>query len=201
MTIKTFEIETVLMIESYEHPLTQMKGGDLAAFRLIFEQNKRLVGGFIFGMTGDVELTEELTQETFVRAFENIGYLQDETKLSTWLCGIAKNIVFNLFRSRESAKQKIKTIKQNSANYSPPMISPETEILNNELNQKIHQALQKLNENRRTVFTLKVIQQLSYAEIAEITGFSIPKLKTDLHRAKAEMREMIRPYLEDNYEL
>jgi RNA polymerase sigma-70 factor, ECF subfamily len=46
-----------------------------------------------------------------------------------------------------------------------------------------------------------MMQQLSYEEIAEITGFSIPKLKTDLHRAKAEMRRLIRPYLETTDEL
>jgi RNA polymerase sigma-70 factor (ECF subfamily) len=46
------------------------------------------------------------------------------------------------------------------------------------------------------VFTLKIFQQKSYEEIAQITGFSIPKLKTDLHRARAEMRRRIGPYLE-----
>ncbi len=59
----------------------------------------------------------------------------------------------------------------------------------------IQRALQKLDEDKRTVFTLKVLQQRSYEEIAEITGFSVGKLKTDLHRARAEMRKRIGPYL------
>jgi len=52
-----------------------------------------------------------------------------------------------------------------------------------------------LDSDKRMVFILKALQERSYDEIAEITGFSIPKLKTDLHRAKAQMRRLIRPYL------
>jgi len=69
------------------------------------------------------------------------------------------------------------------------------------LNGVIQNALGALDEDKRMVFTLKVFQQRSYEEIAEITGFSIPKLKTDLHRARAEMRRRIRPYLGVGYEV
>jgi RNA polymerase sigma-70 factor (ECF subfamily) len=57
-------------------------------------------------------------------------------------------------------------------------------------------ALGLLDEDKRLVFTLKVFQQRSYQEIAEITGYSLAKVKTDLHRARGEMRRRIRPYLE-----
>ena len=56
-------------------------------------------------------------------------------------------------------------------------------------------ALAGLEEDKRLVFTLKVFQQRSYEEIVEITGFSLPKVKTDLHRARTELRRRIRPYL------
>ena len=60
----------------------------------------------------------------------------------------------------------------------------------------IRDALSRLDEDKRMVFALKIFQQQSYEEIAAITGFSIAKLKTDLHRARAEMRRLIRPYME-----
>jgi RNA polymerase sigma-70 factor (ECF subfamily) len=63
------------------------------------------------------------------------------------------------------------------------------------LNGVVRRALGALDEDKRTVFALKVFQQRSYEEIVEITGFSLPKVKTDLHRARAEMRKRIRPYL------
>ena len=73
--------------------------------------------------------------------------------------------------------------------------TPAGQLLDKELNGVITSALSRLDEDKRLVFTLKVLQQRSYEEIAEITGFSVGKLKTDLHRARAEMRKRIGPYL------
>ncbi|HYY98936.1 MAG TPA: sigma-70 family RNA polymerase sigma factor, partial [Pyrinomonadaceae bacterium] len=73
--------------------------------------------------------------------------------------------------------------------------SPAGQLLDKELNGVISAALARLDEDKRLVFTLKVFQQRSYEEIAEITGFSVGKLKTDLHRARAEMRRRVGPYL------
>jgi RNA polymerase sigma-70 factor (ECF subfamily) len=80
-------------------------------------------------------------------------------------------------------------------------VTPDDQLLNKELNGVIREALGALDEDKRLVFTLKIFQQRSYEEIAEITGSSIPKLKTDLHRARAEMRRRIRPYLGVGYEV
>jgi RNA polymerase sigma-70 factor (ECF subfamily) len=79
--------------------------------------------------------------------------------------------------------------------------APDDYLLNKELRSVIHNALARLDSDKRMVFVLKLLQQRSYEEIAEITGFSIPKLKTDLYRAKAEMRSLIRPYLEVRNEM
>src|ERR1041384_5719253 len=80
-------------------------------------------------------------------------------------------------------------------------LPPDRELLDKELNGVIRDALGALDEDKRLVFTLKIFQQRSYEEISEITGSSIPKLKTDLHRARAEMRRRIQPYLGATYEV
>jgi RNA polymerase sigma-70 factor (ECF subfamily) len=72
---------------------------------------------------------------------------------------------------------------------------PSHNLLNKELNEVVQRSLATLDEDKRLVFTLKVFHQCSYEEIAEITGFSIPKLKTDLHRARAEMRQRVGQYV------
>jgi RNA polymerase sigma-70 factor (ECF subfamily) len=77
-------------------------------------------------------------------------------------------------------------------------LTPDKQFLSKELNQLIQSSLEKLDADKRLIFTLKELQHLSYNEISEITGYSIPKLKTDLHRAKTEMRNALRPYLEVN---
>src|SRR5438876_1429723 len=74
--------------------------GDQEAFRLIFERYSRPVISFIYDLVGNRELAEELTQETFVRCFRNLRTLRTETKLSTWLFGIAKNVARESLRAR-----------------------------------------------------------------------------------------------------
>src|SRR5207244_11201926 len=66
--------------------------GDQEAFRLIFERYSRPLISFVYDQVGNRELAEELTQETFVRAYRSLRTLREETKLSTWLFGLAQNV-------------------------------------------------------------------------------------------------------------
>jgi RNA polymerase sigma-70 factor, ECF subfamily len=169
---------------------------DENAFQLIFEQHHRFVFRFLYGMVGERRLAEELTQETFMQAYKNIGTVREEARLLSWLCGIARHVALHSLRSRPGKNQWIGIDDQEVAELKDAQLTPEMRMLNTELKTVIHEALAALDDDKRVVFILKVLQQMSYEEIAEATGFSIPKLKTDLHRAKAQMRRLIRPYLE-----
>ena len=175
--------------------------GDHEAFHLIFERYARSVLSFLYDLVGQRELAEDLAQETFVRAYRGLHTLRDEGKLSTWLFGIARNVARESFRSRPREDKKVQLDDAQVLDLSDGQLLPDGQLLNRELNGVIYGALERLDEDKRVVFTLKIFHQQSYEEIAEITGFSIPKLKTDLHRAKAEMRRRIRPYLELNHDL
>lgn len=181
--------------------VAQAQRGDKEAFGLIFEQNHRFIYKFIYAMLGDHGVAEELTQETFLGAYKNLNSLREEAALKTWLCSIAKNTVYKSFRSRrkegKQSEEEVETL--NLVDYKNP--KPDERFLNKELNGLIGEALAKLDEDKRIVFILKEIQQLSYNEISEITGDTIPKLKTDLFRAKIKMRTMLQPYLEVKNEL
>src|SRR6267378_3941208 len=80
--------------------IAQACQGDEEAFRLIFERYSRPVISFLYDLVSDRGLAEELTQETFVRAFRSLHALREETKLSTWLFGIAKNVAREALRAR-----------------------------------------------------------------------------------------------------
>lgn len=183
------------LMNSSDDLIARARRGDDEAFRLIFERYARPIISFIYDLVSERELAEELTQETFVRAYRNLRALRDETKLSTWLFGIAKNVARESLRSRRRENHRLGIDDPNVLELSDETPSPVGQLLDKELNHVVHDALRALDEDKRLVFTLKVFQQRSYEEIAEITGFSIPKLKTDLHRARTEMRRRIRPYL------
>jgi RNA polymerase sigma-70 factor, ECF subfamily len=181
--------------------VTRVCQGDADAFRLIFERYSRPVMSFIFDMVNDRALAEELTQETFVRAFRAIHTMRRETKLSTWLFGIARNVARESLRARARANNHVDLTDKSVMDLSDQQPVPVDGLLNKELNELIRRSLAALDEDKRLVFTLKVLHQCSYEEIATITGFSLAKLKTDLHRARAEMRKRISPYAGVGYEV
>ena len=175
--------------------------GDQEAFRLIFDRYSRPVIGFIYDMVSDRELAEELTQEAFVRAFRAMHKMKPETKLSTWLFGIARNVARESLRARTRANMQVTLEHESVMDVSDQKPVPVDRLLSKELNELIRRAVEALDDDKRLVFTLKVFHQCSYEEIAEITGFSLAKLKTDLHRARAEMRRRIQPYAGVGYEV
>jgi len=181
--------------------VTRVCQGDSEAFRLIFERYSRPVISFIFDMVNDRGLAEELTQETFVRAYRAINTMRRDTKLSTWLFGIARNVARESLRARARANSHLDIADKSVMDLSDRKPAPVEGLLRKELNDVIRRSLAALDEDKRRVFTLKVLHQCSYEEIAAITGFSIAKLKTDLHRARAEMRRRVSPYAGVGYEV
>ena len=181
--------------------VTRVCQGDSEAFRLIFERYSRPVISFIFDMVNDRSLAEELTQETFVRAYRAINTMRRDTKLSTWLFGIARNVARESLRARTRANSHLDIADKSVMDLSDRKPAPVEGLLSKELNDVIRRSLAALDEDKRLVFTLKVLHQCSYEEIAAITGFSIAKLKTDLHRARAEMRRRVSPYAGVGYEV
>ncbi len=171
------------------------------AFRLIFERYSRPVISFIYDMVGDRDLAEELTQETFVRAYRNLRTMRVDTKLSSWLFGIAKNVAREGLRAHARSSKHVDLGDQSVLDLSDHQPVPVDRLLSKELNDLIRRSLAALDEDKRMVFVLKIFHQCSYEEIAGITGFSLAKLKTDLHRARAEMRRRIRPYAGVGYEV
>jgi len=189
------------LMNSSRDLVTRVCQGDQEAFRLIFDRYSRPVIGFIYDIVSDRELAEELTQETFVRAFRAIHRMKPETKLSTWLFGIARNVARESLRARTRANMQVTLEHESVMEVSDQKPVPVDRLLSKELNELIRRALEALDDDKRLVFTLKVFHQCSYEEIAEITGFSLAKLKTDLHRARAEMRRRIQPYAGVGYEV
>lgn len=177
--------------------------GDEEAFGLLFEQYARQTFNFIYRMVGQSDLAEDLAQETFVRAYKKLGALrlQEGTQLSTWLFSIAKNVVRESFRSRRKNQNERGLEDVFTLAVSGDDVTPDGQLWNKELQQIVQQGLKTLDADKRLVFVLRVFQQCSYEEIAAITGYSVPKLKADLYRARIQMRALLRPYLEQSNEM
>jgi len=185
------------LMNSSEDLISRSRAGDQEAFRLIFERYARPVLSFIYDLVGQRDLAEELTQETFVRAYKNLNSVRDETKLASWLFGIGRNVAREAIRARRRESQNVLEADFSDGRFeNTKQISPAQDLLHKELNLAMHDALALLDEDRRVVFVLKVFRQCSYQEIVEVTGFTLAKVKTDLHRARVEVRRRMGPFLE-----
>jgi len=177
--------------------IARARRGDGEAFRLLFERYTRPVISFIFYTVGRRALAEELAQETFLRAYKNLGVLRDETKLSTWLFGIARNVAREELRRARGREPQgcVELDDPAAAALRDEKPSPSSRLFGKELGAAVGAALSALDEDKRTVFVLKFYHQRSYEEIAAVTGFSPAKVRNDLHRARAEMRRRLKPYV------
>ena len=97
------------LMNSSENSMVRVRRDD-EAFHLIFAQHHRFIFRFLYGMVGEHDLAEDLTQETFMRAYSSMNTFRGESKLSTWLCGIAKNVALNTLRARN---RKFSTVEMN----------------------------------------------------------------------------------------
>lgn len=181
-----------ILMNSDEELVGRSRRGDDEAFRVIFERYARPVTGFILGMVGQPALAEELAQETFIRAHRKLPTLREPARLSTWLFGIAKNVAREALAERQAAvRRSAGATGEEVLQVSDRAPLPDEQLFVKELHRAIGRAFLKLDDDKRMVFTLRVFQHRSYEEIVEITGFSLSKIKTDLSRARAEMRRLV----------
>lgn len=150
-------------------------------FRRVFEEHNAAVYRFLYCLVGDAEAARELAQETFFRAYRAFDRFEERSAVSTWLCGIARNAARNHFRARNVTAEE-------SDREPVTEERPDTALLTRELRDAIRDAVLELDEEKRTAFALKIVEQRSYEEISAITGSAIAKLKTDVHRARLQLR-------------
>jgi RNA polymerase sigma-70 factor (ECF subfamily) len=181
--------------EDVQWILTRVRAGDAEAFHAVFSRYSKPVLSFIYSLLGNRVHAEELTQETFIRAYRRLYSMRRDTRLSTWLFGIARNVVREAIKEKYRDRRNVKLDEPLSRTLRDIRAGPDEEMIAGELNRTIQKALGALAEDQRTVFILKVLHKLRYEQISDITGSSIGKLKMDLHRARREMRQRLATYL------
>src|ERR671935_166995 len=117
--------------------VARAKGGDEEAFHVIFNRYGRPILSFIHNLVENRELAEELAQETFVRAYHNLAGLKDEARLSTWLFGIARNVVRESQRRTRKDEKKVGLEEPESLRLESGGILPEGAMLDRELTETI----------------------------------------------------------------
>jgi RNA polymerase sigma-70 factor, ECF subfamily len=180
------------------HWIKKAKRGDFESYQKIYDAFARKVLNFIYRMVNSVEEAEDLTQETFVAVYKKLESLKDNDKFEPWLFRIARNFVYQRYRARPPASVPIDALDEDGQPITQLIDqrkNPDEVFQAQELEDVVQKEINNLPEKYREVFVLSAVQHMSYQEIADITDRSLPSVKTDIHRARLEIRKRVKEYL------
>ena len=164
--------------------------GDIKAFEELYRRHFRRVYALSLRMTGDITEAEDLTQETFTHLYKNIGSFRGESAFTTWLHRMTVNQVLMHFRKRKSRPEFIteegETPVQIVQGTENPRAMPVVDRI------ALENAITKLPPGYRSVFVLHDVEGYEHGEIANMLGISEGTSKSQLHKARLKLREMIR---------
>ena len=177
-----------------------LRAGDAGAFDRLVHERSGDVYALLYRLTEDAEEARDLTQETFLRAFQNIGRFRGDADLKTWIYRIAINQARNRWRWwRRRRRDVTVSLDANIGGRDEPLKDsirtnardPEQETLAREREAALQRALQALSRPFREVLILRDVEGMSYEEIAVTLEISIGTVKSRLSRGRLELRRKI----------
>lgn len=175
------------------------KKGDKEAFEMLVVRYEKSLYNYIYRMTGDRELSLDLTQEAFLKSYLAIKNFNPRYNFSTWLWRIAHNLVVDYFRKRKLDQVPFHgELDGEEVSFEVPGNEPGPfqVRLNRERRAIIMDALEKLPPEMRELIILRHFQELSYQEISDVTGLPFHSVKSKLFRAREALRKMLEVYRE-----
>jgi RNA polymerase sigma-70 factor (ECF subfamily) len=179
--------------------------GAEAAFRELVRRYQRPVFSLIYRMVRDREAAEDLAQETFIKVLNAIDSYRPEHKFSSWIFKIANNAAIDHLRRREpdvlslnGAPDAVSVERQEATalQVRDRGESPLDELEARELGSHIERAIAHLRPEYRACILLRHVEGRAYEEIATILGLPLGTVKTYIHRARAELRDVLEPLRE-----
>ena len=176
-----------------------LKGQERAAYELV-SRYQRPVFSFIHRMVRDRELAEDLAQETFVRAFDNLRKYDPAYKFSSWLFKVGHNLTVDHIRKRElntvsihGAPDAVTADRQEATavTLESDFERPDERLEARELGEEIEDAIGQLRPEYRTAILLRHVEGHSYDEIAGIMEIPLGTVKTYIHRARGELQQTL----------
>ena len=180
------------------------KGGDREAFEKIVLFYQRRVLNYAYRMLGNMEEAKELAQEVFVSVFESIKDLREEAKFDAWLKQITLNHCRNRWKylkrrhyfNMDSVDDPVETEKGEIAKSFPdPSDPPDTVFEKKMVQEWIKKGLLELKEDQRELVVLRDLQGLSYEEIGRHLNLAEGTVKSRLHRARMDLKDILKKYI------
>ncbi len=186
-----------LLLMSDEDLIEQFQAGTVEAFNILVDRYSERLMHYLYGFLSDRKLCEDLLQETFLRLYRNRHSYQRIAKFSTWLHTIAGNLARSEHRQRQRHRMySIQLVNRHNEEYQLAIpdesFSPDRHTESMLQDKYIQKALDAIPPYFREVVVLRDIQQLSYDEIAEITGLPMGTVKSRINRGRTKLQVLLK---------
>jgi len=172
--------------------LAKAQGGNLFAFEEIVKRYQRRVYGIAVRIVRRHEVADDVAQEAFIRAHHALASFDLARPFGPWISRIAANLAVNHVRSPEAREE---ALPEGHAETPAAIQSPLDGVLEREARTVLERALDRLPGEQRAVFVLRVVEELSYREIADTLQISLGTVMSRLSRARERLRHSLLPYL------
>ncbi|MEY2587046.1 MAG: hypothetical protein RLY11_895 [Bacteroidota bacterium] len=179
--------------------IIRLKEGDNQAFKELVESKQSLVYNTVLGLLQNVEDAEDVTQDVFIKVFESIHQFKGESALSTWIYRVSVTTALEFIR-RKKRKKRFGFLSPILGEDNEPTLDlpdfhhPGVRLDNREKATILFKAIEKLPENQKVAFILNKVEGLSYHEVAEIMKTSLSAVESLLHRAKTNLKEILKNF-------
>jgi RNA polymerase sigma-70 factor (ECF subfamily) len=181
--------------------MQRVREGDTEAFEELIETHQHRVIGTVAKMLGDDREAEDVAQQVFIRVWKSAPRYEPTAKFTTWLFTITRNLVFNELRRRkrhpvvslDRSPEDDEPVRQTA---DPKAKAPNIAVLDAEMHEAIQRSIEELPETQRMAVIMRRYDETPYEEIAEVLNLTVPAVKSLLFRARTELREKLRQYLD-----
>lgn len=171
--------------------LRRAQNGDPQAFAQIVQSYQRPVYNLCYRMLGNAEEAEDAAQETFIRAYTNLGKFNIERKFINWVLTIASNHCVDRLRKRRIHLESLEEEPYAEKVSLPESVNPHSRAERREASEKMQEWLNELPPDYRAPIILHYWYGYSYEEISEIMSITVPAVKSRLHRARKRIAKII----------
>lgn len=176
--------------------IARAKEGDMEAFEHLVRRYQQSIYYICRRMTGVHQTADDMSQETFIKAYFSLSRFKGEMNFFSWLRKIAINNSLNYLKSHKREEllgERENTITEKASSTLQEL--PQETLLRNRLEQKFRKALDALPADQKTIFMLRFYQNLSYKEIAQSLNLPNGTVMSRLNRARKKLRSLMADYL------
>lgn len=164
--------------------IVQARRGNVEAYNLLISRWEKRVFNYVLRLVGHREDALDLTQDVFLKAYQNLGKLEDLSRFAPWLYRIAHNEAYSLLR---------KARPEGEMEYEPRSSEPGARLFPIELSLAVQSALNRLTADQREAVVLKVYQGFKFEEMAEILGCPVSTVKSRVYTALDLLKQTLAP--------